>query len=125
MDSHPFRAAIEARDLDAVKELFADDVTLHSPISFKPFEGPDAAAMVLAAVAQVFSDFRYTHELAGEGTHALIFEAKVGDREIEGMDLLHLDAEGRIRDLTVMVRPLSAALALRDAMARQLGYVQS
>jgi hypothetical protein len=124
MAPHPFRAAVEAGDLDAMIGNLAPDVSFHSPVTFKPFEGRDAVAVVLGAVVQVFDDFRYTDELAGEGTLALVFEARVGDRQVQGMDLLRFDAEGLIEDFTVMVRPLSAALALRDAMGRQLGLVK-
>jgi SnoaL-like domain len=119
---HPFRAAVEAQDHDAMVATLAGDVSFHSPVTFKAFEGRDATAHVLAAVLTVFSDFRYTDELqAGDGTHALIFEAKVGDRDVQGIDILRFDDDGLIDDFTVMVRPLSAALALRDAMGRALG----
>ena len=121
MTAHPFRAAVEAGDLPAMIEALAPDVSFHSPVTFKPFEGRDAVAMVLGAVVQVFEDFRYTDELTGDGTLALVFEAKVGDRDVQGLDILRFDADGLIEDFTVMVRPLSAALALRDAMGRQLG----
>ena len=121
MAAHPFRAAVEARDLDAMVGLLAPEVTFHSPVTFKPFEGRDAVAHVLGAVLQVFEEFRYTDELAGDGVVALVFEARVGDRDVQGLDLIRDNADGLIEDLTVMVRPLSAALALRDAMGRQLG----
>jgi hypothetical protein len=123
MPQHPFRAAVEARDHAAMVAALAPDVSFHSPVTFKPFEGRDAVAVVLGAVLQVFESFRYTDELAGDGTLALVFEARVGDRDLQGLDLLRLDGDGLIEDLTVMVRPLSAALALRDAMGRQLGLV--
>jgi hypothetical protein len=75
-------------------------------------------------VLRVFSDFRYTDELSGaDGTEVLVFEAMVGDREVQGIDLLRVNADGLIADFTVMVRPLSATLALRDAMGRELGLV--
>jgi hypothetical protein len=45
----------------------------------------------------------------------------VGNREVEGIDLIHLNMDGLIDDFTVMVRPLSAALALRDSVGAQLG----
>ena len=121
MATHPFRAAVESRDLPAMIDLLAPDVTFHSPVTFKPFEGRDAVGHVLAAVLEVFEEFRYTDELAGDGVAALVFEARVGDRELQGLDLIRSSADGLIGDLTVMVRPLSAALALRDAMGRQLG----
>ena len=121
MAVHPFRAAVESRDLPAMIETLAPDVSFHSPVTFKPFEGRDAVGVVLGAVLEVFEGFRYTDELEGDGVVALVFEARVGDRDVQGLDLIRSNADGLIEDFTVMVRPLSAALALRDAMGRQLG----
>jgi ketosteroid isomerase-like protein len=124
MIAHPFRAAVEAGDHAAMVEQLAPDVVFHTPVRFRPVEGRDAVAQVLAAVLRVFSDFRYTDELVAEdGTRALLFEATVGDLEAQGIDVLRMNGAGLIADFTVMVRPLSAALALRDAMGRELGLV--
>jgi hypothetical protein len=68
---------------------------------------------------KVFSDFRYTDRFETDDAAALIFEAKVGDRQVQGLDLLRFDAEGRVRELTVMVRPRSGMQALADAMGRE------
>jgi SnoaL-like domain len=122
LNMHPFRAAIEARDLDAVRALLADDVVLRSPIRFKPYHGPAAVTTILTAVSSVFEDFFYTREIGAPDArdHALVFEARVGDREVEGCDFLHIDERGAIDELVVMVRPLSGALALAEAMKLQL-----
>ena len=116
-----FRRAVEARDLDAMVACLSDDVRLHSPVTFKPFEGKDAVRALFGILLEVFTEFSYTDELSGEGSHALIFSAKVGDREVQGLDLLRYGAGGLVEDFTVMVRPLSAALALRDAVGAKLG----
>jgi hypothetical protein len=120
MASHPFRQAVEARDAEAMVDALAPDVVLHSPVTFKPFEGRDAVRVLLTVLLEVFEDFRYTDELAGDGAHGLIFKARVGDRDVEGIDLLRDDADGKVVDFTVMVRPLSAVLALRDAVGKRL-----
>lgn len=119
---HPFRAAIEARDIEAAVALLADDVVFRSPIVFKPYEGRAAVGMILRAVVEVFQDFRYVREIGAPDAvdHVLVFRARVGDREIEGADFLHRDGDGAIDELTVMVRPLNAALALAEAMKAQL-----
>ncbi len=123
---HPFRTAIEARDLDAAVALLSDDVVFRSPVVFKPYRGPDAVRVLLAGVARVFEDFRYLREIGAPDArdHALVFEARVGDKQIEGSDFLHLDENGRVDELMVMVRPLSGALALADAMKEQLAAAQ-
>jgi limonene-1,2-epoxide hydrolase len=124
MEVHPFRRAVEEADQAAMVDQLAPDVVFHTPVRFGPVEGRDAVAQVLAAVLRVFSDFRYTDELAADdGTRILVFEANVGDRAAQGVDLLRMNGDGLIADFTVMVRPLSALMALRDAMGRELGLV--
>ena len=124
---HPFRTAIEARDVDAVVGLLSDDILLRSPVAFKPYRGRAAVAAILSAVSRVFEDFAYTREIGSPGApdHALVFQARVGDKHVQGCDFLHVDESGSIDELVVMVRPLSAALALADAMKARLAAVQA
>jgi len=119
---NPFRAAVEARDFEGAVALLAADVVFRSPVVFKPYQGRDVVGALLLAVSRVFEDFRYEREIGAEGAtdHALVFKARVGDREIEGCDFLHINEQGLIDDFTVMVRPLSGALALAEAMKAQL-----
>ena len=108
-----FRSAVEASDLEAMMATFAEDAVLNSPVTFKPFEGRAAIRQLLAILFEVFKDFRYTDELVAEdGTAALVFAARVADRDLQGLDLIRFDGSGLIRDLTVMVRPRSALEAL-------------
>ncbi len=108
-----FRSAVEARNLEGMMATFAIDAVLHSPVTFKPFEGRAAIRQLLAILFEIFQDFQYTDELEAEdGTRALIFNARVGDRDLQGLDLIRFDGSGLIRDLTVMVRPRSALEAL-------------
>ena len=122
---HPFRQAVEAADIDAALALFADDATLDSPVAFKPFVGIDAISVVLRAISETFEDFRYTDEFENEeeGTHALIFEARVGDKSVQGLDLIRSDSKGRIANLTVMIRPMSGLIALAEAMSAKVGHL--
>ncbi|MGW8064273.1 nuclear transport factor 2 family protein [Streptomyces ziwulingensis] len=116
-----FRTAVEKHDLDTLETLLAEDVVFTSPVVFKPYRGRAITVAILRAVIRVFEDFRY-ERVIGEADgrdHALLFTARVGDREIGGCDFLHLDEAGRIDELTVMVRPLSGAQALQEAMGAQ------
>jgi hypothetical protein len=119
--SGAFRAAVEARDLDAMIAALAPGVVFHSPVTFKPFTGQAVVGVVLGAVLNVFEDFRYTDEVVAGNVRMLVFRARVGDRDVEGIDLLRAGEDGLIEDFTVMVRPLSAALALASAMGERLG----
>ena len=119
---HPFRAAVEARDVDAAVDLLAEDVVFRSPAVFKPYHGREAVRPLLHAVSQVFEDFRYDREIGAPGAadHALVFRARVGDKEIEGCDFIRTGPGGEIEELFVMVRPLSGLLALAEAMGALL-----
>ena len=120
-DRRLFRRGVESRDVAVMMEAFADGAVLHSPITFKPFEGKEAIARLLGILMQVFQDFRYTDELTAEdGTKALIFRTRVGDRDVEGLDLIRFDDTGRIVDFTVMVRPRSAVEALLKEVSSRL-----
>lgn len=116
-----FREAVESGDIDAVIDLLHPDVVFRSPAVFRPYEGRDMTAFVLRAVFEVFEDFRYVDRLEGDGTHALVFEARVGDRHLQGWDYLAFDDAGLVTELTVMVRPLSALQALVAEMGARLG----
>ncbi|WP_371568884.1 nuclear transport factor 2 family protein [Streptomyces canus] len=118
---HPFRKAVESGDVDAVAGLLADNVVFTSPIAFKPYSGKAITAAVLRGVFRVFEDFTYIREIAGPAgrDHVLVFTATVAGKKLQGCDLLHFDEKGRIDDFTVMVRPLSAAQALAEAMGAQ------
>ena len=120
MQSDRFRAAAEKKDFSAIDELFAEDVVFRSPVVFKPYEGRDAVAMLLGAVAQVFEEFRYTDHVETGDAAALAFSAKVGDRELDGIDFLHFDADGRVNRMEVYVRPMSGVNALAEAMQKKL-----
>ena len=114
-----FRRAIEARDVDAAVQLFAPDAVLRSPVVHRPYVGVEPLRAILGAVVRVFEDFRYTAEYAGDDGHVLAFAARIGQRELEGVDVLR-GADGVLTELTVMVRPYSAVTALRERMAALL-----
>jgi hypothetical protein len=115
-----FRAAVESHDLDGAAELFAPGIVFHSPATFHPFVGRETVTRLLTLVSDTFEDFRYTDEIAGERTHALIFKAGIGGREIEGLDLLRIDEDGLIDDFTVMLRPISGLLPFAQAMGEKV-----
>jgi hypothetical protein len=123
MQSDRFRQAAEAKDFSAIDELFAEQVVFRSPVVFKPYEGREAVAMLLGAVSQVFEDFRYTDQVETGDAAALAFSARVGDRELDGIDFLHFDSDGRINRMEVYVRPMSGVNALAEAMQRKLEEV--
>ncbi|MFI1936135.1 nuclear transport factor 2 family protein [Streptomyces purpureus] len=125
-----FRAAVEKRDLAALDDLFTEDVRLYSPVKFVPFEGKAMVMGLFGVLLRTFEEIRYLGRLDGDvetstdGAPApsviLPFRGTVRGRRIHGIDLLQFDAEGRIKEFTVMVRPQSAVQALGEAVLEGL-----
>ncbi|MFE9467930.1 nuclear transport factor 2 family protein [Streptomyces virginiae] len=121
-----FRAAVEKRDLSALEVLFTEDIRLYSPVKFRPFQGRPMVLGLFGVLLRVFEDLRYVGhfdgatETSADGTPApasvLPFRATVDGKEIHGIDMLHFDESGRIKEFTVMVRPQSAVHTLGQAV---------
>ncbi len=120
MRSDAFRHAVESKDLTGAADLFTEDVTFRSPVVYKPYEGRDALLVILGAVERVFSEFRYADQVETDAVAVLHFEANVGDRAVEGVDILRFAPEDRIAELTVMVRPMSGMHAMAERMQAML-----
>ena len=111
---------MEAKDFSAAVDVFAEDVIFRSPVVFRPYEGRDAVLVLLGAGSEVFEDFRYVEQVESGDTAVLMFEARVGDRDLQGVDILRFGEDDRVGEMIVMVRPMSAMHALAEAMQRML-----
>jgi hypothetical protein len=119
--THPFGIAIEAGDEEAALATIADNVVFHSPAVYRAYQGKATVEALLRAVATVFENFRYTNEWRDGVTTILFFEANVGDRGLQGVDILRENEAGQIEDFTVMIRPLSGLQAVAQAMQARFG----
>jgi hypothetical protein len=127
--THPFRKAVEERDETAIQAMLADTVVFTSPVAFKPYVGKPITAAILRGVLRVFEDFHYVREIADSSgrDHAFVFETGISGEpgvKITGCDFLHFNDDGLIDDFMVMVRPLSGATALSEAMGAQFDRIQ-
>ena len=124
MKSDAFTAAVHSGDAEALTDALADDVVFRSPVVFRAYEGkPVVSAILTEGAMKVFEDFRYVERFEDGDAAALIFKARVGDREVDGLDLLRFDGDGKVVELMVMVRPMSGLNALAEAMGRELERV--
>jgi len=120
MKSDAFRQAAEAKDFSKGEELFSPDVVFRSPAVFKPYEGLEVLGVILGNVAEVFEDFRYVDQVETGDTAVLVFEARVGEKQLGGVDVLRFGADGKIAEMMVMIRPASGLMALGAEMGRRL-----
>ncbi len=121
MQCDAFRNAVEAGDLDAMIATLSPSIVLRGPVRDEPLEGREAVGRLFAILFNVFEDLRFVGSYAStDGAELLHFLWRLGGREVEGVDMLRFDANGLIEDYRVMIRPLSAVLALRDAVFSQI-----
>ena len=109
-------------DLKALPELLAPDAVFRAPMAHTPYPGAAVVSMILNTVFTVFEDFHYHRELASADGHNVVleFSARVGDKQLKGIDLIRFNEEGKIIEFEVMVRPLSGLQALGEEMGRRL-----
>ena len=117
-----WHAMIAAGDLRALPELLHPQAVFRSPMAFKPYSGAPLVALILNTVLQVFEDFVYHRELTSADGSSLVleFSARVGERELKGIDMIRFDEDGKIVEFEVMIRPMSGLQALGEEMARRL-----
>ena len=114
---------IEARDATALDDILADDVVFHSPVVHTPQKGKQLAKMYLGAAIMVLGngEFAYVRELSGESDAVLEFTSEVSGIHINGVDIIHWNADGKIDEFKVMIRPLKAVNLLHGMMKQMLG----
>jgi hypothetical protein len=111
---------VAARDVEALRDVLAEDVVLGAPPYWNELEGRDMVAHLLGLIVHTIEDFTYHREWLSGSELALEFKGRVGDLDLQGIDLISLDEQGRIRRLEVPMRPVNAVIALRETIAPQM-----
>jgi len=113
---------LATNNLEGLRELLAEDACFHSPVVHRPQHGRDLTALYLGAAFTVFqgTGFRYVRQIEGANDAMLEFVASIDGIEINGVDIIHWNAFGKIDDFKVMVRPWKAIEKLREKMAAML-----
>ncbi len=126
MSTHPglarWHAYIGSETLEALDPMLADDAVFHSPVVHTPQVGKAIVAKYLLSAAKVLNGdkFAYVRELVDGDQVLLEFVTELDGIKINGIDLIRFDAEGKIADFKVMVRPLKAINKVWEMMGAQL-----
>src|SRR3569833_222508 len=114
---------VARRDMSKLAALVHPAAVFRSPLAHAPT--CTALTVVLGTVIQVFEDFTYHRELfTDDGLSVVLeFSARVGDRQLKGIDLIRFDDDGKIVEFEVMVRPMSGLQALGAEMGKRLGHL--
>ena len=110
-----------------MENLLADDAVFHSPIVHTPQRGKDVTALYLSAAFQVLvnDSFHYVREVEGANDAVLEFAVVIDGVQVNGVDMIRWNAEGKITDFKVMLRPLKAINLIHQKMAEMLEALAS
>jgi hypothetical protein len=117
---------VRERDVPALAALLAPDVEIGAPPYWDPLRGQALVQHLLGLILETIEGFSYHREWKMGPEFALEFRGRVGGLELQGIDLISLDASGRIRRLDVLMRPVNTVIALREAIApRMMEYLKA
>src|SRR5829696_1082209 len=106
---HAFMEAFLAHDPTAMAEAMTPDVVLNSPILRTPFQGREAVVELLQVVLDTLEDLRYTADVSDGDVRIMVFRSRIaGKVEAESIDIMRFAEDGRVREFTIMFRPLVA-----------------
>ncbi|HEV2061482.1 MAG TPA: nuclear transport factor 2 family protein [Solirubrobacteraceae bacterium] len=126
MELHPYAQAFADGDLDGALALVTDDVVFHSPvISDTAFEGRASTAALLEIAFREVRDVQYVHASGDATSHVTVADARVRGTPVKVSTLLELDADGKVREIWVMARPLVGAVAIAEAIGSGLAQRQA
>lgn len=105
-----------------LSDLLADDAVFHSPVVHTPQQGKAIVMAYLVAASHVLGNdkFHYVRELVDGDEMMLEFVTEMDGITVNGVDIIRFNAEGKIIDFKVMVRPLKAINKVWEMMAAQL-----
>ncbi len=117
-----WHAMVQAQDASGLEVLLADDAVFISPVVHAVQRGKALTTAYLSAAFAVFFNpsFRYVREIVGPTDAMLEFETEIDGVLVNGVDIIRWNAEGKIVEFKVMVRPLKAITVIHEHMAAML-----
>ena len=91
-----------------------------------PQVGKTIAHRYLSAAFHVFFNefFQYVRELTGPRDAVLEFQVEIDGINVNGVDMIKWDDEGKIVEFKVLIRPLKAVNLIHQKMAAMLQATQ-
>ncbi len=111
---------VAERDLVDLREVLAEDVSIGAPPYWTKLEGRDLVGHLLGIIIRTIEDFTYRREWWNGAELALEFTGRVKGLDLQGIDLITLNAANQIVNLDILMRPINSVSALRDVVVPQM-----
>ena len=121
-----FDYMMDGHDKNLLLEMLHDDVVFRSPVVHTPQEGKAITYAYLSAAGNTLGNgtFKYTRVFDCGDKAVLEFETEMDGIQVNGVDMIEWDADGKITDFKVMVRPLKAIQTVHAAMGKMLAQMK-
>jgi hypothetical protein len=111
---------VAEKDEAALDKILAEDITLGAPPYWAKLEGREVVRTLLGFIINTIEEFTYHREWAQGAELALEFSGRVAGLELQGIDLISLNARGEVQNLDVLMRPVNAVISLREIIAPKM-----
>jgi len=113
---------VSSSNIDDLDSLISEDCVFHSPVVHTPQIGKDLTIKYLSAAFKIFTNgtFEYVREVKNNNQAVMEFQLYIDDIIINGVDIISWNAEGKIIDFKVMIRPLKAVKTIHENMGKIL-----
>ena len=111
-----FTEAMTRKDLESMFPHMSEDVVLRTPLVAEPIQGKAAIRPVVSALLGVVDRFDFREIMQGPEHVSSFFKVAVGPNELDGMDYWRLNDSGFIDEMTVLWRPLPAAVDVQQML---------
>ena len=118
--SSEWHRLVAQKDLEALRQVLHENASIGAPPYWNRIEGRDLVHHLLGLVVATIDEFTYQREWERGHELALEFTGSVNGQELQGIDLITLDAELRLAKLDVLMRPVNAVIELRSVIAPQM-----
>ena len=108
--------ALEDLDAERIVASLADDVVIRVAVHDAPMQGKDTARFLFTVLAEELGALRPRQEILDGADAVVLFEASIAGHVAQGLNVLHCDPPGTIRELTVFFRPLDALQRIAEVI---------
>ena len=120
-----YSQALSAFDPEAIVASLSDEITMLVAVHDQPLQGKDTAAFLFGVLTEELTPFRLVGEIVEGDQSVVLFQTTLRGQRADGLNVVTLQPEGLVSELTVFFRPLATLQLVAEVigghMAQRFG----